>query len=114
MTEDPYAKPSSPPPLPPAGGTNPPRLGDDPGMRLLMPVGNSGWAIASGYLGLISVLLVPAPLALLTGILALRDIRASKSAQQRKHGTGRAIFGLIMGGLFSLIGILVLVRVFVR
>jgi hypothetical protein len=36
-------------------------LGDDPAMRLLLPVGLSGWAIASGYLGLVSVLLIPAP-----------------------------------------------------
>ena len=40
-------------------------IGDDPAIRMLLPVGRSGWAIASGYLGLISVLLIPAPFALI-------------------------------------------------
>src|SRR4051812_21407307 len=29
-------------------------IGDDAGMRMLLPVGRSGWAIAAGYLGLFS------------------------------------------------------------
>jgi hypothetical protein len=74
----------------------PPRdLGDDPAMRLLLPVGLSGWAIAAGYLGLISVLCFPAPFALLTGILALREMQRNP----KKHGMGRTVFGLIMGGI---------------
>jgi hypothetical protein len=70
-------------------------IGEDAGMRMLLPVGRSGWAIASGYLGLISVLLVPAPFALLTGILAIVEMRRNP----RVHGMGRAIFGIIMGTL---------------
>jgi hypothetical protein len=62
---------------------------------MILPVGQSGWAIAAGYLGLFSVLGVFAPFALLTGILALRDI----AADPRKHGKGRALFGIIMGAL---------------
>jgi hypothetical protein len=73
-------------------------IGDDPAMRLILPVGLSGWAIASGYLGLISVLLVPAPFAVLTGILAIREM----SRNPKKHGMGRAIFGIVMGSLFSI------------
>jgi GYF domain 2 len=68
-------------------------LGDDAGMRLLLPVGRSGWAIASGYLGLFSVLILPAPLALLTGIVAIWDIRT----HEHRHGMGRAIFGIAAG-----------------
>ncbi|MGA3068236.1 MAG: GYF domain-containing protein [Tepidisphaeraceae bacterium] len=64
-------------------------------MRLLFPVARSGWAIAAGYLGLLSVLLVPAPVALIVGIYAINDIREDP----KKHGMGRAIFGLIMGAL---------------
>jgi hypothetical protein len=79
-------------------------LGDDPAMRLLLPVGLSGWAIASGYLGLVSVLCIPAPFALLTGILAIREIKRNP----KKHGMGRAIFGIIMGGL-GLLGLLLMV-----
>jgi len=76
-------------------------IGDDPGMRLLLPVGLSGWAIASGYLGLISVLLLPGPFAVLTGILALREMKLNP----KKHGMGRTIFGLVMG-TFGTIGLI--------
>ena len=82
-------------PKPPVRYTPPPDLGQDAGMRLLLPVGRSGWAIAAGYLGLISVLLVPGPFAVLAGILAIRDMRRNP----KLHGMGRAIFGLVMGSL---------------
>jgi len=68
-------------------------------MRLLLPVGRSGWAIAAGYLGLFSLIVLPAPIALIVSIIALWDIRRSKSSPHPKHGMGRAIFGLIMGVL---------------
>ena len=64
-------------------------------MRMLLPVGRSGWAIAAGYLGLFAVLLFPAPFALLTGVLAVRDIRAHPD----RSGMGRAIFGIVMGAV---------------
>ena len=80
---------------PPGGSTS---SGDDSGMRLIAPVGVSGWAIASGYLGLVSVLILPAPFAILTGVMAIRDIRKNP----KNHGMGRAIFGIIMGALFSI------------
>lgn len=69
------------------------RLGDDPVMRMILPVGRSGWAIAAGYLGLFSLLVLPAPLALATGIVAVFDIRR----HPQRHGMGRAIFGIVMG-----------------
>jgi hypothetical protein len=74
-------------------------MGSDPAMRLLLPVGRSFWAIAAGYFGLLSILLIFAPFALVTGVLAILDIRKNPE----KHGMGRAIFGIIMGALFSLI-----------
>ena len=67
--------------------------GDDAGMRMLIPVGRSGWAIAAGYLGLISVLLIPAPFAILCSALAIADMKRNP----KKHGMGRAVFGLVMG-----------------
>ena len=70
-------------------------LGDDPAMRWVLPVGRSGWAIAAGYLGLFAVLVLPAPVALAVGILALRDLKRDPS----KHGKGRAVFGIVMGAL---------------
>jgi len=80
-------------------------IGDDPAMRLLFPVGRSWLAIVAGYLGLVSILAFPAPLALLFGILAVVDIRN----HPEKHGMGRAIFGIVMGGIFSLVLVILLV-----
>jgi hypothetical protein len=83
-------------------------MGQDAGIRMLLPVGRSGWAIAAGYLGLISVLCVPGPFALLCGILAVSEIRRDP----KKHGMGRAIFGIVMGTLGSivlLIGLIVFI-----
>jgi len=74
-------------------------LGDDPMMRVLLPVGLSGWAIAAGYLGLFSMLVLPAPLALLCGIMAIREIRQNP----KKHGMGRAVFGIVAGGLGTIL-----------
>ena len=70
---------------------------DSVGMRLLMPVGRSGWAIAAGYLGLFALMIFPAPLAIIASILAIRDINKSKMTGKRKYGMGRAIFGLSIG-----------------
>ena len=73
-----------------------PVIDDSPAMRMILPVGRSGLAIAAGYVGLFSVLCVPAPIALILGILAVIDIRR----HPEKHGMGRAVFALIMGGMW--------------
>ena len=74
-------------------------LGDSAGLRMIMPVGRSIWAILAGYLGLFSVLLIPAPFAVLFGLLAIREIQRNP----KKHGMGRAIFGIACGTLAMLI-----------
>ena len=73
-------------------------LGQDAGVRMLIPVGRSGWAIAAGYLGLFSLILLPGPLALLCGILGIVDIKKSQYSDKPKHGLGRcfrAYYGCI-------------------
>ncbi len=76
---------------------------------MLIPVGRSGWAIAAGYLGLFSFVVLPAPISLIVALIAISDIRKNPE----KHGMGRAIFGLVMGILgtvalaFGLIGMIV-------
>jgi hypothetical protein len=84
--------PSAPPPLPVEK-----QLGDDLGTRMLLPVGRSGWAIAAGYFGLFGLVIVPAPIALILSIIAIWDIRKHRNDPHPKHGMGRAIFGLIVG-----------------
>jgi hypothetical protein len=71
----------------------------------LLPVGRSSWAVLSGYLGLFSILLVFAPFAIATGALALSDI----GRHPEKLGRGRAVFGIVTGGL----GTLALLAIFV-
>lgn len=72
--------------------------GDNAAMRMLLPVGRSGLAIAAGYVGLLSPVPFVGIIAILLGVFALRDIKA----HPEKHGAGRAWFGIIMGGVFSL------------
>jgi len=96
----------TPPDLPLAAA--PPKLGDDARIRMLMPVGRSGWAIAAGYLGLFGLVILPAPLALIVSLIAIRDIRRSKGTGSPKHGMGRAIFGLVVGVLGTAVLVLAL------
>jgi hypothetical protein len=96
-----YLDPSARPPEPPPDGVD----------RLLMPVGRPGSAIAAGYLGLLALFpvvgLVFGLLAVITGRIALRTLR------QNPHllGRGRAIFGIVVGGLSVLLHVGVLLAV---
>lgn len=72
---------------------------DDVALRMLVPIGRSGWAIAAGYLGLLSLIPFVGVLALVIGIVAVCDLRKHPD----KHGAGRAWFGIIAGGLSVLI-----------
>ena len=84
---------------------------DDVITRMLLPVNRSGYAIAAGYLGLLSVLVVFAPFALIFGILGVIDIKKNKD----KHGMGRAIFGIVMGVLFTIsVGLMIVEMIFSR
>ena len=78
-------------------------------MRLLIPVGCSPWAMVAGYLGLFAVLFLPAPFALAAGLIAVRDINKSRDTPHPRHGMGRAVFAIIMGGLFTAGGLLFLI-----
>jgi hypothetical protein len=74
-------------------------------MRMLLPVGRSPWAIAAGYAGLFSVLLCPAPIAVVLSLIAISHVRGHPD----RHGMGRAVFGLVMGILGTLVLIVCLV-----
>jgi hypothetical protein len=80
-----------------------PDLAENACVRMLIPIGRSGWAIAAGYFGLLSLIPFVGVLAILFGILALRDIKA----HPEKHGAGRAWFGIIAGVLFGGISLLI-------
>ena len=84
----------------------PPRpLEDEPGMRWVLPVGTSVWAIAAGYFGLFSLLCFPAPLAIILSLVAIWHLRRNPGLS----GWGRAIFGLVMGVLFTLMPLIAVI-----
>ena len=89
---------------PPAPTARPMARND--GIEYLVPVNTDGWAIASGYLGLFS--LIPNPFtsvaAIACGLVAMQRIK-----QTGKHGKGRAIVGLAFGGLSLAVFALILV-----
>jgi hypothetical protein len=80
-------------------------LGDDAAMRWLLPVGRSPWAIAAGYLGLFSILGVFGPFAVVAGLLGVRQIRHN----ERLHGMGRAVFGIVAGSVATVVYLAILI-----
>ncbi|MDD3587559.1 MAG: zinc-ribbon domain-containing protein [Thermoguttaceae bacterium] len=76
----------------------PPYPNENTEYSLLLPVNTSVFAIVAGYLGLISVLVFPAPFAILFGWLALCDLDKHPGT----YGYGRAWFGIVAGSLVSL------------
>jgi hypothetical protein len=77
-------------------------------MRWVLPVGQSVWSIASGYLGLLSLALCFfGPFAVLTGIMAIIELR--KNPQM--SGWGRAIVGIVLGSVGSLGLILAIIAI---
>ena len=84
--------------------------------RSLMPVGRPFSAIAAGYCALFAFVpilgVLPALLGLVTGIVALKQIRQDPSL----CGKGRAWFGIIAGGVLGtiwtvMIGILIVTAI---
>jgi len=69
----------------------------DPALQWIVPLETSFWAVLAGYAGLLSPFCFLAPLALILGIVALYDIR-----KRNVVGKGRAIFAIVMGGLFTI------------
>jgi uncharacterized RDD family membrane protein YckC len=71
----------------------------------LAPRSRSKWAVAAGYLGLCSVILFPAPFALVAGILGVRDLKQHPD----RSGMAGAIFGIVMGALGTAVIVLAVV-----
>ncbi|MCX6343530.1 MAG: DUF4190 domain-containing protein [Armatimonadetes bacterium] len=71
--------------------------------KYLIPVDVSSLAMMAGYMGLFSIFLLPAPISLLIGILAIYDLERNPG----KNGKGRAIFGIVMGAVGTVFLVLV-------
>lgn len=74
-----------------------PAKNTDAALKHLLPIRTSAWAIAAGYLGLLSPLMIFAPPAIICGITAL--VRINKRPGLRGHV--RAWVGIVMGLLGS-------------
>lgn len=66
---------------------------EDSALKMVLPIGRSVHAIIAGYLALFSFLFPVGFLALIFGVLALRDI----DQNPEKTGKGRAWFGIVIG-----------------
>ena len=69
------------------------------GLEWIIPINRSALAVAAGYAGLFTILVFPAPIALILGLLAFRDFKN----HPEKRGRGRAWFGTIAGGIVTLL-----------
>ena len=69
------------------------------------PVNEVAWSVAALFAGFFALLVFPAPIALILGIVALLDCN-----KRSVNGKGRAIFAIIMGATFSLVFIAVIVE----
>jgi hypothetical protein len=71
----------------------------DAAVRMLIPIGRTPLSITAGYAALFSVLLAPAPIALVLGICALVQLNHRPDS----YGRGRAIFAIVMGAVFTVV-----------
>lgn len=82
--------------------------GPDPALSMLIPIGATPLAIITSYLGLISFFCFPlGPIALITGFLAIKEIK--NDPKQKKGGMVRTIVGMVLGGLGTVILVLVVI-----
>lgn len=86
------------PVLPPPPGYQP-YLPGPAAPAWLLPDHVAPLAIAAGYAGLLCFVILPGPVAFVLGVLALRDLQAHPS----RRGKVRAVFGLVMGFLATLV-----------
>jgi hypothetical protein len=106
------APPPPPPPLIQQRQSLPPQPAGqvDPALGVLVPLGVDPMALIAGYVGLFSIVLVPAPVALLLGLMALGRLKADPKAR----GAGRAWFAVIAGAIGSIGLLFLIVAQFIR
>jgi len=80
-------------------------IAEDALTRAIVPVGRSGYALVAGYLGLLSFIPLLGLLAIIFGVLAIRDLQR----RPERRGMGRAIFGIVVGSVSSLVFVAVLI-----
>ena len=102
----------NPPPLPPPLPRQA-RFGDSAVERMLLPSDAPSGPSPPAISGSSRPSSSPRPSLSSSRIIAIRDIRKSRTSAYPKHGMGRAIFGLIMGLLGTAILVIILGAQFV-
>lgn len=70
------------------------------GLEMVIPINRSGWSIAAGYVALFNIpFIFMAPIAIVLGILGLKDIQKNPN----RAGRGRCWFAIIYGGVTVLL-----------
>lgn len=77
---------------------------------MLLPVGRPASAIAAGYLGLFSLLPFVGIPAMIVSVMALRTLRRKPFL----IGRGRAIFGLVMGSVMTVVYLIPVVMILIE
>jgi sugar phosphate permease len=62
-------------------------------VSFIVPINTNWIAVLAGYLGLLSIILIPAPISVIVSLIALKKLKNNPG----QYGKGRAWFGLIMG-----------------
>ncbi|MCH8507284.1 MAG: DUF4190 domain-containing protein [Phycisphaerales bacterium] len=75
-------------------------------LRYMLPMGTPPVPLFAGYLGLFSPTLIAAPFALIFGTIGLLQLRRRPEA----FGHGRCWTGIIMGLIFTVLGIALLIN----
>ena len=68
-------------------------------LKLVLPMATPFTAIIAGYLGLLSLLLIPAPFAVIFGVVGLVQIQR----RERSYGKVRCWVGILLGGAGTLL-----------
>lgn len=76
----------------------------DRGLEMVIPINRSGWSIAAGYVALFNIPFVfMAPIALILGIVGLKDIKKNPSRAGRGRCWFAVIYSIIAIVLFAVI-----------
>lgn len=70
-------------------------------LKYLIPMGTSPIPMIAGYLGLFSILILPAPFALILGVIGLKQLKKKNIT----NGRGRCWTGIILGSIFTVLPI---------
>lgn len=76
----------------------------DRALGYIVPINVSWLAVVAGYAGLLAITCFTAPIALILGFMALKDLQRNPG----RSGKGRAIFAVIMGTVFTFMLIMII------